>query len=251
VIVSDTLLVAFADGELGADLMRQVERAVSDNPDARREVGMFRETAMLLRAACPDGLYAGAGTQPLLPAMMRPAGVRRRILHRFERAVAASVAAVVIGFGGGAAWTAWPPSERTELVDEVAEYHSIYAADTPHLVEVSANHTAELAAWLGRRLERNEFKPPDLAMAGLQLAGGRLLAVSGRPVAQLMYTRERGEPVALCLMRTDAPAAPMRMDRRGALRLTSWQDGAFAYVVAGELDEAAILDIARRAALQL
>jgi anti-sigma factor RsiW len=66
-----------------------------------------------------------------------------------------------------------------------------------------------------------------------------------------MYTRDQGLPVALCISRIDGPAAPLHVEARGPLRLASWQDGDFAYVVAGELDEGAARSIAARAAEQL
>jgi anti-sigma factor RsiW len=66
-----------------------------------------------------------------------------------------------------------------------------------------------------------------------------------------MYTRDQGLPVALCISRITGAATPLHVESRGALRLASWQDGDFAYVVAGELDESAARSIAARAAQQL
>jgi anti-sigma factor RsiW len=66
-----------------------------------------------------------------------------------------------------------------------------------------------------------------------------------------MYTRANGRPVGVCLARLSGPPAPLSTEKRGDLRLASWKDDAFAYVVVGELDDAAIRDIAERAAQQL
>jgi anti-sigma factor RsiW len=118
------------------------------------------------------------------------------------------------------------------------------------MVEMAAPRAEEISAWLGGRIGR-ALPIPDLTSAGLVFAGGRMLVANGRPVAQLMYTRDQGLPVALCISRIAGPAAPLEIAARGALRLASWQDGDFAYVVAGELDEGAAQSIAARAAQQL
>ncbi len=46
------------------------------------------------------------------------------------------------------------------------------------------------------------------------------------------------------------PAA-LRIDRRGMLRLASWRDGAYTYVVVGELGETALRYLAQTVAEQL
>jgi anti-sigma factor RsiW len=258
VIVSETLLVAFADGELDPETTRRVERMVAEDVAARRKVEIYRETAMLLRAACHESLYAsddvatgeGLAARESV-AVMRWRTVRRRAPRRHAWAAAASIAAAVIGFGGGALWTRQPTTEREDLVAEIANYHPIYARETRHLVEIPATSKDELVTWLGARLDRAPFAVPDLAAAGLSFAGGRLLAIDGRPVAQLMYTRANGRPIGVCLTRMDGPPAPLGIERRGALRLASWKDDSFAYVVVGELGDRAIRDIAARAAHQL
>jgi anti-sigma factor RsiW len=249
-IISDTFLVAFADGELDPDTTRRVERLIAADPQARRKVEIYRETAMLLRAACHESLYVGEDGlwQPAAGGWRR---LRRLVRQRHGWALAASIAAAVVGFGGGAAWTSWPASARDDLVAEIANYHPIYASEGQHLVEIPADRKQEIVAWLGSRLARANFAVPDLTAAGLQFAGGRLLAIDGKPVAQLMYTRANGRPVGVCLTRMEGPPEALRTDRRGALRLASWKDADFAYVVVGELDEAAARDVAVRAAQQL
>jgi anti-sigma factor RsiW len=243
--MSDTnsLLVAYVDGELDPEAVSKVERLIATDAQARRTVEIYRETAVLLRAACAEGFYA-SGAASLLSA----APARRRWAPRpVAWAIAASVAACVAGFGGGTIWAAWPASAREELLGEIAEYHEVYARESRHLVEIPAEQSDELKAWLGQRLGRR-LEIPDLRAAGLRFAGGRMLVAAGKPVAELMYSRERGAPVALCITRMDGRAAALRLDRRGALRLASWQDGKYADVVVGDLDSDTARGIAERAA---
>jgi len=243
---NDALLVAYVDGELDPDSVREVEKLLAEDPRAQQAVEIYRETSGLLRAACGDHVYAGHAER-LLPA---PACVLRRAPRRYGWAIGVAMAACVAGFIGGANWVGRPTSEGSAFAAEVADYHAVFAQDQKHLVEVQADRLAEITTWLGRRLER-PFTVPDLTGEGLQFAGARLLAVNGRPVAQLMYTRAGGPPVALCVGKLAGAAAPIRQEQFGTQRTALWSDGSYAYIVVGELDEAALQAVARDAARQL
>jgi anti-sigma factor RsiW len=241
----NSLLVAYADGELEPEQVESVKRLIATDPEALRMVEMYRETAALLRAACDEEFYTP--NVALLSAVSRPTA-RPRL--RNALALAASLAIAVVGFGGGAMWAGTAPSGRDELLAEVAEYHEIYSRETRHLVEVPAEQVEHLRAWLGQRLARN-IDVPDLAAAGLHFAGGRMVVINGRPVAQLMYTRDQGLPVGVCLTQMAGTASPISVTHNGELQLASWEDGDYGYVVVGEMDAAAARNIAERVKIQL
>jgi anti-sigma factor RsiW len=241
----NSLLVAYADGELEPEQVENVKRLIAADPEALRMVQMYRETAALLRVACDEEFYAPKVAS--LAAASR-AAARPRLRHAL--ALAASLAIAIVGFGGGAMWAGGAQSAHGELLSEVAEYHEIYSRETRHLVEVPADQAEHLRAWLGQRLARN-LDVPDLTAAGLRFAGGRMLVINDRPVAQLMYTRDKGLPIAICLTQLAGNALPISIERQGAMQLASWQDGDYGYVVVGEMDAAAARDIAERAKIQL
>jgi anti-sigma factor RsiW len=238
-------LMAYVDGELGPEAAREVEAQMATDPEARRLVEQFRETATLLRTACAEGFYADPTLH--LPPRRRPVVEAWR---RYGNLAAVAVVALAVGVGGGMLIANWPVSQRDHLVDEIAEYHSVQSKETKHLVEVPSAEADDLKTWLGRRLERH-LEVPDLSPSGLQFAGGRMLVVDGKPVAEFMYTRANGPPVALCIARTGAEPADVRIDRRGGLHLASWQEGGYTYVIAGVLNPAEAQSIAERARAQL
>jgi anti-sigma factor RsiW len=238
-------LMAYVDGELDAEAAREVEALIAVDPEARRQVEQFRETANLLRAACAEGFYADATMR--LPPRRRPV---MEAWRRYGTLAAVAVVALAVGFGGGTLIANWPVSERDHLVDEIAEYHSVQSKETRHLVEVPSAEADDLKTWLGRRLDRH-LEVPDLSASGLQFAGGRMLVVDGKPVAEFIYTRADGPPVALCIARTGAEPADVRVDRRGHLHLASWQEGGYTYVIAGMLTPMDAEAIAERARAQL
>ena len=229
-------LVAYADGELDAETAREVEKLLETDPAAARMVEIHRETAVLLRGACAEAFYAEG------PELRE----RRRFKFAWRPyawAMAASVLACVVGFGGGAAWRGFPESPRQEFVEEVAEYHSVYSRETLHLVEVGAEQSDHLKTWLGRRLDR-KLDIPDLRSAGLNFAGGRLLVSSGKPMAELMYTRGQGTPIALCIAPFDGKPGKVKVDQHNGLRLASWMDGRYIYVVVGDMEPAIARNLA-------
>jgi anti-sigma factor RsiW len=240
---SDSMLVAYVDGELDPATARKVEALLATDVQASRRVQMFRETAAMLRAACDEPLYEDK--------QYASVPVRRRNWRQRSHgwAIAASIAAVVAGFGG-ALWGGRMPSARDELIAEAADYHHFHSRDTRHLVEVPADRVEELAAWMRQHLQR-DIEAPDLTAAGLRFAGGRIFVVNSHPVAELMYTRDRGLPIGVCVTRMDGGASPLAIEQRGPEILASWIADGYAYVVVGELDDPAAQDIARRVAAQI
>src|SRR5271165_5742736 len=222
----DELLGAYVDGELDAAAAREAERLIGADARAGRIVDRYRETTALLRAACGEQFYASGPA----PAGFATARRRRPTRRQIGLAVAASAAAAVAGYGIG---SLWPTSDRSDLLDEIAEYQGVFGRETTHLAEIPASRVDELTDWLGRRLDR-KLLVPDLAEAGLQFAGGRMLVIGGEPVAQFEYTRAQGAPVAVCIARLAGGPSGLRLDRRDGFRLASWQDGSFAYVIIGD-----------------
>ena len=158
-------------------------------------------------------------------------------------------AALLLAALAGCSGPAGPASgagEEAAFRREIAGDHAIYQRETRHLVEVPADEVDHLQMWLGDRLH-GDFRVPDLAPLGLRFAGGRMLALEGRPVAQLMYERDEGLPVAICIAEMAGGPSPVTAERRGSLGAASWRDAGYAYVVVGEVDEAMLRDIAARA----
>lgn len=244
-------LIAYVDGELDPADVQELEQRLARDPAMRVRMQEYRDGAALLRAACAEHFYADgmAHSPPPRRAAPIPARAIRMARRPFIRAAAACLVAGVFGFGGGAYWAGKSATARDVLLSEVAEYHDVYARETKHLVELGPDRADELFAWLSERVNR-PVSAPDLTAAGLQFAGGRMLVVGGKPVAELMYTRANGRPIAFCITEGDGKPTPMRIDERGHMRLASWDDGRHTFVVVGEMDRASLQRVASYAAAQ-
>ena len=239
---TDAMLAAYADGELDADAARQIEARLAIDPAAREALENHRKTTALLRTAFPLSLFS-RDVEKL------PVAHRFRI-PRMGWLAAASVLLGLFGYAAGAAWPGLLLSERSRMLTEIAEYHAVYSRETVHLVEVPAAQADHLKAWLGKRVART-LVIPDLSRSGLTFAGGRLVVLDGSPVAELMYTRANGLPIAFCVVHRDGAPKQVIVENRGAINLASWADGSHIYVVVGEADPGVIGELASRARTQL
>ena len=132
-------------------------------------------------------------------------------------------------------WGRSEASERGSLIGDIAEYHQIYSREHRHFLRIPANQVEEVMAWLSGHVGRN-VEAPDLAAAGLRFAGGRILVINGGQVAELIYARQYGLPIALCISRTPGDNTALNVEHMGLQRAASWVKGGIAYVVVGEID---------------
>lgn len=130
--LTESMLVAYVDGELDADQAVEVAEALRDDPDAQATVALLRRSATAVREAfdvpqhrpLPDRLLAlfdvegqatganrpersrdgdAGGEVVLLPRSRRPLAAD---WHRALLPVAASFVALLVGFGAGALYRA-------------------------------------------------------------------------------------------------------------------------------------------------
>lgn len=200
-------LSAWLDSELPPDEAQALEALL------KHDTGLQAELAELMAAnEAANAEFAAMLSAPVPLTLARsidgaaPPGVAQRRHRPAWAAIAASVALLAIGAGGG-----FLAGQRTEVVaardwiEDVAEYHAVYAAQSRHLVEVPASESDHIKTWLTAQVGA-PFDIPDLAAAGLEFQGARLLVAAGKPVGQLMYRDAEGQVVALCFVASDKPA---------------------------------------------
>ena len=139
-------------------------------------------------------------------------------------------------------------------LNDIADYHAIYAGQQRHLVEVGADESDHLKKWLGANVGV-VFSIPDLTGFGLTFEGGRLLVANGKPVGQLMYRQADGTVIALCLQSspngdTASPPALKQQTIKG-FDFVSWKGNGAAYVVVGPGGQPDLAGIAAQAAREI
>ena len=252
--LNETVLVAFVDGELDPALRLRIAVALEGDSDARKTVELLRRSSRLVKRAM-ERQCVGDIPEDIV-AYVRGTASEPQKWGRFARPITASVLLAMVGFGGGWAanrfLSASTPSFSDRLVEELADYHRIYAAQTAHQVELRASERAEIEAWFGKVLHRRLIVP-DLAPAGWIFQGARLLVVEGRPVAELVYAlpERPHEPLALCISFGDDGIEALRIERRAGLTLGVWRQHGYTYAVAGWLTPDGLDTLTARARREL
>lgn len=251
--VDDVLLVAYVDGEIAPAAARQIEALMADDEELAERVAMFRRSSAMLKLALPETDFEDVPPRlrATIERLSRPRPVRN--WGAMLRPLAASIVGVAIG--AGAIFTVLNHgkdagagrSEIANLLEEVGEYHSVYASESEHLVEVPASRREHLETWLGNRVKL-PLRAPDLSAMKLAFAGGRMLVVNGQPVAQLMYIGESGQRVALCVgaLKAGAPATE-ETKTVDDVKLVGRVSGRHMFVVAGPVGDPAVDTLARHA----
>lgn len=232
--VSEDDLHAYIDGALSDARRAEVETYLDSNPHVAERFGRFAQQRDSLRAAL--GPIADEPVPPQLNPDHLVAG-RPRSLRPQWAAVAACLLVVLGGAGG---WTLRGLGADSEvgiaaLANEASYSYAVFGSDPVRAVEVSADDQDGLVRWMENRLARR-VHVPDLAGAGFQLIGGRIVATQNGPAGLLMYDDTAGRRIAILMrpMIEQDRNARMAQQRRGDVVGYSWADNGMGYSLVGK-----------------
>lgn len=246
--VNETDLHAYADGQLSAERRNKVEEYLAGHPEELQCVRAWHEQNRGLHE-----LFDATLDEPV-PARLRNIAntQRRQSLLRY----AAGFLLFVLGSVAG--WMlhdygSIPAADRmAAFAHQAAIAHVVYSPEVRHPVEVAADQETHLVAWLSKRLG-TKLKIPQLAEAGYQLVGGRLLAGNQGPVAQFMYQDSNGARLTL-YVRSDAAEnreTAFRYAQERGVGVFYWVDGRTGYALSGEIEKAELMRVAKLVYQQL
>jgi anti-sigma factor RsiW len=238
--ITEDDLHAYVDGLLSDDDRAAVEAWLAERPEEQARVEEWRKQADILRNAFAS--YAAA--HPHDASMLSPQKKART--WRAKPVLLQTAAALLIFVAGAAAGRLLPPSFSTpqdvtlaslttDIPAQAKSAYLIYASEVRHPVEVGAGEQQHLATWLGKRLGY-PFTIPDLSKIGYDLVGGRLIPVSGKPGAMLMYQDKTGRRVTVLIGHNEENrTTSFRMASADGIETFYWIDNELGYAVSAEL----------------
>jgi len=237
------------DGRLDPERAADLQAALAADPALAARVAAQRADLVALRAA-----LAPKAAEPV-PAQLSLAALeagRNRVLPRL--AAAAVIFALGLGAGWGIAQRPLPETPATRLAAGEAQLgseariaHAVYTVEVAHPVEVGADQSTHLMAWLSKRLGRR-LSAPDLSAQGFALVGGRLLPAEAGPAAQLMYEDATGLRLTLYITAMAGDESAFRFSR-GADGVSSlvWLDGGYGCAVSAPMERDRLWPLAEAA----
>jgi len=232
-------LHAYVDGQLSPEARLRVEARLAADPEARQRVDEYEAIRQDLRV-----LFEPVLGEPVPERLLRG----RRRWQRPLGAIAASLLLLITGAGIGLQLQVGTPpalAGEPDVVREAAMAYAVYTPEVRHPVEVPGDQEQHLVAWLTKRMGA-EVRAPKLDALGFLLVGGRLLSSEDGPGALFMYESSDGRRVTLYVCREDSAerTTAFRYAKHERISLFYWQDGPFAYALAGEMERSGLLRLA-------
>jgi anti-sigma factor RsiW len=283
--VSDELLLAYLDGQLGASQAQSVERMVgaSDELRARIErlktsqgylIQTFETLAKRTRAAPrpqrraeresprPESGGQGAAqgfqisTDGREPAEIAP---QRSLAKTVLWACILSVLAAIIGYGVGK-WMRLNSAPAVEKIDsrvpapagqwagDIAQLHAHFTTASVAADPDSQTNRDLVELQLSRILNKS-VRVPTFPDRGLTFRRGQVLSYRGSRMMQLSYAGPDNGLVSLYIM-PGGPDTGLSVVRKRDITSVHWSEHGLRYVVAGKLPETAMRALAAVAMTQ-
>jgi anti-sigma factor RsiW len=253
-IVDESMLRAYVDGELDAITRQHVETVIAHSAELQSQLAALRASCLPYRAAfesqrlpeVPARLVqsvqamadvAAAPSSNVVP-LATISTTRRRSMLGLGLAAAASFAAGL--------FVPWRPGLEASgsdsqharanepWVSAIANYHALYVRETVDAPADAPSRLNRLMEGFGDR-ERRALVVPDLEPAGLRFKRVQRLGFGERPLIQMVYLPERGRPAALCMLPTTLPDTAPKLSKLEGLDVTSWSRQGLAYVLVTDL----------------
>jgi anti-sigma factor RsiW len=237
----DEMLVAYIDGELNTADRDAVEAMLCRDKRTKERLDLlglgdppFHEAFQSMLEAAPTARLE-AMLEAIQPLQARPE--RHPQLRRRGFLAAAAAGLVAAGIGMDRTVTAImtrfnTPDESAEWRAVVAEYLSLYSADTLSGPGEDRGAQAAQLAVVGARLGL-PLTPESVALPGVDFRRAQVLQYDGKPLAQIVYLDPETGPMALCLVLAGGGPAEPNQERRQHMNVVYWSTATHAFMLIG------------------
>ncbi|MCA8003289.1 anti-sigma factor [Burkholderia metallica] len=124
-----------------------------------------------------------------------------------------------------------------------ATYQALYFRDTVAVTTdpaISERTVSDI-----RMIDRLPIHVPDLSAQGLTFKRIQRLRFHGKPLVQIVYLPENGNPVALCIVKDPRPDQPLVRQRLDEMNAVTWRRSELSYALIGAAPVGNLNDLAR------
>lgn len=226
---SDEELVAFLDGEDEFAPVEEITKALETDAELAKRLEALRiDTDKIAK-------NFGAlkmGKMPELP----PAPVANDN-QGFGKMIAASVLALAIGFGAGISTSQSEPDWR----DYVAAYQALYTNTTLKDVASSQQEQQQELTQVASAIGKNITLDKLNISPQLEYKRSQVLGYNGKPLVQIAFLDSMGQPIALCIIRSDeGKKLDLQMDSMEGMSTAAWSKDGYEYILIGGQNDALI-----------
>ena len=233
---SDEELVAYLDGEADFAPIDEIAAALkTDIALAKRLEGLRVDTRAIAQSF--EGMASSDRPMPNLPA--RPA-----VKMRYGMVAAAAMIALALGFGAGFSTSSMnAPGWR----DYVAAYQALYINATLAHVKVDQSRQQDelnrVSAAIGKAIKVDALNvSPEVHYKRAQILGFK-----GQALVQLAFLTSTGDPVALCIIRSDqSTPEPIVSEMMEGMSSAYWTKGNYEYLLIGGTDQSMVTRLAEK-----
>jgi anti-sigma factor RsiW len=228
-------LDAYVDRELDSDSATAIRDHLNGCATCRRRVVERQALGRLVQATpyypAPDRLRARVSARAT-----RSTSVRRLLTW-------AAAAVVVVSVGGGITLMRSAMTRDDAIVDEVVTGH-VRSLMADHLFDVRSTDQHTVKPWF---LGKLDFAPPvvDLASIGFPLVGGRLDYLDGRPVAALVYQRQKHTINVFISPERDRAFAAIHVRSVRGFHIHHWIRDGMSFWAVSDLNDPELTDFVR------
>lgn len=237
-------LHAYVDDQLSPADVARIEAFLASNPGEQARVQAYARQKALLRTALSSDADRSNSPAELV-------SLERQLARRLHRrgawltAPRAAAAAVLFFLGAGShallqAYHEWrvPP-----VVEAATKAHEVFGNDAIRPVELPASARSLLASWFAQHLGA-EVEIPDLSALGLRFVGGRLLASTEGPMAQLLYQDRGANRLTVYLSGGGSGTDEVQIVKVANYSAGYWQEGDFTYTVVADMEQEDLRELA-------
>ncbi|MEM5340319.1 anti-sigma factor family protein [Paraburkholderia azotifigens] len=117
-------------------------------------------------------------------------------------------------------------------VQVAASYQQLYSRDTVSHMWPDVSDAQSTVDEI-RTEDGIALRVPDLSKAGLRFIGVQRLKFHGRPLVQIVYLPQKGDPVALCVIKEDKANQPVASQRIDTMNVVTWRESKLGYALIG------------------